>query len=1006
MKNPLHDKNFLRKLDLSRHHFVYAKITVLDFNELPKEEITGRVTTGSISVDGSSVVRRTCSLTLVAKDVNMSDYLWGLNSKFKLEVGLENNIDPQYPDIIWFKQGIFLITSYNCSVSLNNYTISIQGKDKMSLLNGDIGGVITQLAVNFSDEDIVEYDAVGGATITTKKVPIKNIILNAVHEWAKEPWYNIVVNDLNDYGLELLEYQGDNPVYLTITRDVRSVDSGTREVQNIYTDQNVQICFPIDTNDRFPISSLEEMGGTYDALLEESSIGREFQRDVSVIYLADDVERGNPVEYTVFKGEKGSVMGYRLTDITYPGDLILSAGSTLTQMLDKLVQMLGNFEYFYDLDGRFVFQKKKTYVDVSWNSINGEHDFSTTTYAQDAVNVSKEVYRFEDDYLLSSFQNTPNLSNLKNDFTIYGNKDVNGVKVPIHLRYAIDHKPLMYKPIGYTELTDYDKDLGCLIHKTIDCNWVGTYWYFDTKEKEDEALKFWNKEIQGEYISKDYLVNNGIRNEDPDIPEEEKILYCIESSTGGYVEVNWADKNNPFYETSGRKIYKKIINVELEGEKGKEKPKPYSIVFLSDKDVSYEQKPGEDIVVFVVDWRELIFQMAMDYRQHNRDQDFLFQITNNNKNAEGISYYPTGYTGYEQYYIDFETGSKKEVNLTTVDGLSFKETRTISFWREIYNPCLSIKGHFISKLDNVWKNIYDYGTSGWRKDLSENPQLVHFWFDFLDSYGEINRYAVPNIGDRSKVVNDNNIKAIYYREIPNVIYRMSTENISEDYNEEWTKPGYVYLQVGLGYEGLFNISTQGKSAIDLLEEWLNDYTYCTESVSFSSVPIYYLEPNTIAIIKDNETGLSGQYIIKQFTIPLGIGSQMSVTATKIIDSSVSSLLGGETVSIPVTSIDVSKSDPSTLEILNPQWIVTVKKNPESSGFELHIDQKKSPKDREEDIRIADNRAGEGQEQPAIGSLHIRNVSTSDVGDKGVEDASKKIIDNFFDTKHYYKEDDE
>jgi hypothetical protein len=75
MKNPLHDKNFLRNLDLYHHHFVYAKITVLDFNELPKEEITGRVTTGSISVDGSSVVRRTCSLTLVAKDVNISDYL-------------------------------------------------------------------------------------------------------------------------------------------------------------------------------------------------------------------------------------------------------------------------------------------------------------------------------------------------------------------------------------------------------------------------------------------------------------------------------------------------------------------------------------------------------------------------------------------------------------------------------------------------------------------------------------------------------------------------------------------------------------------------------------------------------------------------------------------------------------------------------------------------------------------------------------------------------------------
>jgi len=38
-------------------------------------------------------------------------------------------------------------------------------------------------------------------------------------------------------------------------------------------------------------------------------------------------------------------------------------------MLDKIVNMLGEFEYFYNLDGEFVFQKKQTYVDVYWNDI-------------------------------------------------------------------------------------------------------------------------------------------------------------------------------------------------------------------------------------------------------------------------------------------------------------------------------------------------------------------------------------------------------------------------------------------------------------------------------------------------------------------------------------------------------------------------------------------------------------------------------------------------------------
>jgi hypothetical protein len=89
------------------------------------------VTAGSINVDGTSAVRRTCSLTLVAQNIDYRSYYWGLNTKFKLEIGIENTLDNRYPHIIWFKQGIYLITSLNTSHSTNTFTMSIQGKDKM-----------------------------------------------------------------------------------------------------------------------------------------------------------------------------------------------------------------------------------------------------------------------------------------------------------------------------------------------------------------------------------------------------------------------------------------------------------------------------------------------------------------------------------------------------------------------------------------------------------------------------------------------------------------------------------------------------------------------------------------------------------------------------------------------------------------------------------------------------------------------------------------------------------
>lgn len=139
-RNPINDKEFLYELSQFRQKEIYAKIIALDFEENPLEQIEGKVTGGSLNIDGSSAVRRTCNLSLVAKDVNISDFYWSVSNKFTLEIGVKNQINKEYPEIIWFSQGIYVITSFNVSLANNSYNISISGKDKMCLLNGDIGG--------------------------------------------------------------------------------------------------------------------------------------------------------------------------------------------------------------------------------------------------------------------------------------------------------------------------------------------------------------------------------------------------------------------------------------------------------------------------------------------------------------------------------------------------------------------------------------------------------------------------------------------------------------------------------------------------------------------------------------------------------------------------------------------------------------------------------------------------------------------------------------------------
>ena len=126
-----YNKDFLLSLDLDRNKIIYARITSLDLLERPREIIEGEVTSGSINIDGASAIRRTCQLSMVSSDVIINDYYWSLDTKFKLEIGVQNNVDPSYPDIIWFKQGIYIITSFSQALSSSNFTINISGKDKM-----------------------------------------------------------------------------------------------------------------------------------------------------------------------------------------------------------------------------------------------------------------------------------------------------------------------------------------------------------------------------------------------------------------------------------------------------------------------------------------------------------------------------------------------------------------------------------------------------------------------------------------------------------------------------------------------------------------------------------------------------------------------------------------------------------------------------------------------------------------------------------------------------------
>ena len=963
MKNPLQDKEFLYNLNQDRHKEIYAKIISLSFDEKPLEQIEGRVTSGSINIDGTSTVRRTCNLTLIAKDVNITDFYWGVSNKFTLEIGLKNNINKEYPNIIWFKQGIYVITSFNSSLTNSNYTISINRKDKMCLLNGEIGGSLPS-SIDFGKIDIYEdtYTEVqikdytqyvankyyiyenGEYKISLNQfnektkyytkdtllkqdsLKLKDIIKEAVHEYGKELYHNIIINDLDNYGLELLEYRGDKPLYLLYDEDA-----------HIYTQMVIDEDFPIyieTSSEKYEYEPIEDLSmETFYSNPEEYWVKSEESEDFyyqisqyneeltyyirsyiaptvseeakqikdipvfnnaiddfndsrTIFYLDTDIlneETGkrDKSRWSATKVEYGATAGYRTTDLTYPGDLISSVGESLTSILDKIKNTIGAFEYFYDIDGRFIFQAKKIYSQNSWNTLVNADD---NIFARDAVEESPYSYSFEDVNLIQQFQNTPAINNVKNDYSIWGTrKGISGAEIPIHARYAIHNKPVYYH--------SYDGNT----YTTLEMNEVIK---MPNRQKNPDGLNddWWNIFDWAEY----YKALTG------EYPTSYIGQYCKETTKldlnaifpPGYT---W-NINRPVF----------LFDVNKDGTLGYIGHNPirdgqlpenscwhtysYFLDLATGGNLAYIYKPKIPTNVNInykkVDWREIIYQMALDYFKHGQEEDFLYNVQNNNLKMDGLSsYYPEGETGYEAFYTDIQ-----------------------GFWRQLYDPNPDIiydtEGGYYSeekeyepdgvtyKIKTVWnpfreKDTFtcDYYLKGenetddysatkyyWNKNVVLAPEQLNFWIDFYDGNDSLMQYSIAVIGDRPKVVNDSKITSIYFRNVPQVIFTNG-----QDYNGLDIKTGYTYIWLDKSMQDLFSISAQGKSAEEEMNELFNNYSYCSEGVTITAVPIYNLEPNTLIYIYNEENKINGKYQVNRITIPLNYNGMMSITATKIIE---------------------------------------------------------------------------------------------------------------------------
>lgn len=390
----LYDTDFLEKMDKEIKKTQYVRIFVLDFNtEEILASIEGKATAGSCTVNGTSSARRAANCSFIVdpngitqlgytspllyNNITSVENLISINKKIKLETGFLNTTD-QYQNF-----GIIWYPLGTYVIKTANISKNSSGLNISLTLNDKYSllngdmGGIFPAGILLSEKE--DYIANSDGTIqkVSKKLLISDIIRYIVTEFGGEDAGNILITDIPNTIVKVMKWIGDSPLYY-----FQDVD-----------------------------------GGKYFLLNENSNL------DLKETY------------------DYGQDVCYLNEPFVYPGKLEANAGETVASVLDKIKNMLGNYEWFYDINGKFVFQEIKNYINTSVTKTLLELQSDDYRVSSD---VSTSIYTFEKDAqnLIMSISNNPQYQNIKNDFVVWGNtKTAAGVNKPIRYRLVLGDRP-------------------------------------------------------------------------------------------------------------------------------------------------------------------------------------------------------------------------------------------------------------------------------------------------------------------------------------------------------------------------------------------------------------------------------------------------------------------------------------------------------------------------------------------------------------------------------------
>ena len=381
----LENKEFLRRLDNESRKVLYVRIYVLNFKtEQPIACLEGVATGGSINLSGTSGMRRTASCSIaVDKD------------------GIK-------------KIGATTKETYHKITEVNNL-ISINKKIRF-----EVGYENTLIDEYYNNYNIIWF-------------PLGTFIIKTANLAKSESGFNISLSLVDKTALINGDVGGTIPAATIFSEmDIFNTAGTEKIVQKILIKDIIK-------------TLLVEFGGEMPENIIITDIPDTIKRVVKWtgsgdLYYNGQVYSKQELDDTIRIFKTGDNIGYVNEPFSYPGTLECNAGEAVAAVLDKIKNTLGNFEWFYDVFGRFHFQAIKNYVNEN-PTINDLVELKEENYF--SVGNLKSVYTFDNDnFTVTNISSSPQYMNIKNDFVIWGSrKTVTGSEKPIRYHLALDDKP-------------------------------------------------------------------------------------------------------------------------------------------------------------------------------------------------------------------------------------------------------------------------------------------------------------------------------------------------------------------------------------------------------------------------------------------------------------------------------------------------------------------------------------------------------------------------------------